>query len=138
MFHNISEPILKRMRYLEKIDQKDRIDGTSRMKRLRQIPPETGKFIKDSTHINIQFDPESGIQLIASPQKTSAPTVIYDTILTNEEIIMRAHNDANNSFNSFIWAGLGGPSTLMASTILANISTGIISEFDISDILFFV
>lgn len=33
------------MEYLEEIDSKDRIDGTSRLKRLRQIPPETGKFI---------------------------------------------------------------------------------------------
>jgi predicted O-methyltransferase YrrM len=45
MFHSIPEKILKRMQYLEKIDAEDRIDGTSRMKRLRQIPPETGKFI---------------------------------------------------------------------------------------------
>ncbi len=33
------------MDYLQKIDLQDRIDGTERMKRLRQIPPETGKFI---------------------------------------------------------------------------------------------
>lgn len=33
------------MRFLEEIDRRDRIDGTSRMERLRQIPPETGKFI---------------------------------------------------------------------------------------------
>ncbi|MFX1373355.1 MAG: O-methyltransferase [Promethearchaeota archaeon] len=45
MFHNISEPIRTRMEYLEELDAKDRIDGTTRMERLRQIPPETGKFI---------------------------------------------------------------------------------------------
>ena len=45
MFHNIPENISKRMEYLEEIDSKDRIDGTPRLKRLRQIPPETGKFI---------------------------------------------------------------------------------------------
>lgn len=45
MFHNISENVRERMEYLEEIDSKDRIDGTSRLKRLRQIPPETGKFI---------------------------------------------------------------------------------------------
>ncbi|MFX1364956.1 MAG: O-methyltransferase [Promethearchaeota archaeon] len=33
------------MEYLEELDAKDRIDGTTRMERLRQIPPETGKFI---------------------------------------------------------------------------------------------
>ena len=33
------------MRELEQIDTRDRADGTSRLQRLRQIPPETGKFI---------------------------------------------------------------------------------------------
>lgn len=45
MFHNISDVVKKRMRFLENIDSKDREDGTSRMQRMRQIPPETGKFI---------------------------------------------------------------------------------------------
>lgn len=45
MFHDIPKAILERMKYLEAIDAQDRIDGTGRMKRLRQIPPETGKFI---------------------------------------------------------------------------------------------
>lgn len=45
MFHNISDVIKNRMAYLEKFDKQDRLDGTHRMKRLRQIPPETGKFI---------------------------------------------------------------------------------------------
>ena len=45
MFHDIPHPILDRMMYLEKIDAQDRTDGTPRMKRLRQIPPETGRFI---------------------------------------------------------------------------------------------
>jgi predicted O-methyltransferase YrrM len=33
------------MRYLEMIDAQDRIDGTPRPRRLRQVPPETGKFL---------------------------------------------------------------------------------------------
>lgn len=45
MFHTIREPILSRMRYLELVDAKDRSDGTPRLKRLRQIPPETGRFL---------------------------------------------------------------------------------------------
>ena len=45
MFHNIPEVIKKRMEYLEEIDSNDRLDGTPRMKRLRQIPPDTGKFL---------------------------------------------------------------------------------------------
>ncbi len=45
MFHDIPKAIKERMDYLESIDQKDRLSGKSPMERLRQIPPETGKFI---------------------------------------------------------------------------------------------
>jgi caffeoyl-CoA O-methyltransferase len=45
MFHAIRPAILERMRYLEELDQQDRTDGTARLQRLRQIPPETGKFL---------------------------------------------------------------------------------------------
>ena len=45
MFHEIPEVIKRRMEYLEDRDRRDRIDATSRMERLRQIPPETGKFL---------------------------------------------------------------------------------------------
>jgi len=45
MFHDIPERVLSRMRELEQIDLRDRIDGTPRMKRLRQIPSEVGRFI---------------------------------------------------------------------------------------------
>jgi len=45
MFNEISDNMKLRMSYLEEIDRKDRNDGTERLKRLRQIPPETGKFI---------------------------------------------------------------------------------------------
>jgi caffeoyl-CoA O-methyltransferase len=45
MFHKIHESIKNQMEYLEDLDTKDRINGTPRMKRLRQIPPETGRFI---------------------------------------------------------------------------------------------
>lgn len=45
MFHTIPEPILKRMRLLEEQDARDRQDGTPHLERLRQIPPETGKFL---------------------------------------------------------------------------------------------
>lgn len=45
MFHNIPEAIEARMKYLENLDSKDRLNGTPRMKRLRQIPSETGKFL---------------------------------------------------------------------------------------------
>lgn len=45
MFHNIRLSVAERMRFLEQRDAEDRGDGTPRMQRLRQIPPEAGKFI---------------------------------------------------------------------------------------------
>ncbi|NPV77541.1 MAG: O-methyltransferase [Anaerolineae bacterium] len=45
MFHNIPEAVRARMAYLESLDAQDRTDGTPKSQRLRQIPPETGKFI---------------------------------------------------------------------------------------------
>lgn len=45
MFHDISHAIIDRMKYLEEINTKQREDGTPPLQRLRQIPPETGRFI---------------------------------------------------------------------------------------------
>ncbi|MDD5466368.1 MAG: hypothetical protein PHS96_01040 [Anaerolineales bacterium] len=45
MFHSIPKPILSRMHHLESIDAQDRQDGTPQARRLRQIPPETGRFL---------------------------------------------------------------------------------------------
>jgi predicted O-methyltransferase YrrM len=45
MFHRIPKAIEERMRYLESLDDKERLDGKSPLQRLRQIPPETGRFI---------------------------------------------------------------------------------------------
>ncbi|MBN2118964.1 MAG: class I SAM-dependent methyltransferase [Anaerolineales bacterium] len=45
MFHTLPPAIAERMKALEEIDTKDRLDGTPRLQRLRQIPPETGKFL---------------------------------------------------------------------------------------------
>ena len=45
MFHPIPERVLNRMRQLERQDAADRLDSTPRSRRLRQIPPETGRFI---------------------------------------------------------------------------------------------
>ena len=44
MFHEITEPVLREMASLETRDAVDRADGTPRLERLRQIPPETGRF----------------------------------------------------------------------------------------------
>ncbi len=45
MFLDLPQAMLDRMHYLEDKDAKDRLDGTQRRQRLRQIPPDTGKFI---------------------------------------------------------------------------------------------
>jgi predicted O-methyltransferase YrrM len=45
MFSDISSAMKERMDYLEKADRKDRDDGTPALQRLRQVPPETGRFI---------------------------------------------------------------------------------------------
>jgi predicted O-methyltransferase YrrM len=42
---DIPAQMLKRMRQLEEMDRRDREDGTARLDRLRQIPPETGRFL---------------------------------------------------------------------------------------------
>jgi predicted O-methyltransferase YrrM len=45
MFHHIPPRIKQRMLELEQIDARDRQDGTPRQQRLRQIPPESGRFL---------------------------------------------------------------------------------------------
>ena len=45
MFNNISKPISDRMQWLMKKNSTDRLDGSTKVQRLRQIPPETGKFL---------------------------------------------------------------------------------------------
>ena len=45
MFHDIPTEIKGRMLYLEDLNKRDRRDNTPHLLRLRQIPPETGRFI---------------------------------------------------------------------------------------------
>jgi len=45
MFHTIPDAIRERMATLEAIDAADSTDGTPRLQRLRQIPPDTGRFL---------------------------------------------------------------------------------------------
>ena len=45
MFHKIPKIIEERMHYLESLDKQERLDEKPPLQRLRQIPPETGKFI---------------------------------------------------------------------------------------------
>jgi len=45
MFHEIPEAVRLRMAYLEAVDARDRVDGTPQARRLRQITPDTGRFL---------------------------------------------------------------------------------------------
>lgn len=45
MFHTIPKSIQERMTYLANADEQQRVDNIPRFERLRQIPPETGKFL---------------------------------------------------------------------------------------------
>ena len=45
MFHDIPAELLNCMQELERRDAVDRADGTPRLERLRQVPPETGRFL---------------------------------------------------------------------------------------------
>lgn len=45
MFHDIPAPVAAQMAALERRDAADRADGTPLLERLRQIPPETGRFL---------------------------------------------------------------------------------------------
>lgn len=45
MFATIPPEISAQMRWLETIDARDRTDGTARLRRLRQIPRDTGRFL---------------------------------------------------------------------------------------------
>ena len=45
MFNDMPAPMVEVMRRLEARDERDRADGTAHLERLRQIPPETGRFI---------------------------------------------------------------------------------------------
>ncbi|MCD1295290.1 methyltransferase [Methanocella sp. CWC-04] len=45
MFNDMPTEIKERMEVLSRIDEMDRKDGTPHLKRLRQIPAETGKFL---------------------------------------------------------------------------------------------
>jgi caffeoyl-CoA O-methyltransferase len=45
VFHDMPETIAARMAFLEEMDARDRVDGTARLQRLRQVPPDAGRFV---------------------------------------------------------------------------------------------
>ena len=55
--------MLDRMNYLESIDARERQDGTPKAQRLRQIPPETGRFL---TLLSASAPPGAVVEIGAS------------------------------------------------------------------------
>ena len=45
MFKDMPKPVIKRMQYLERLDARHRKQDIEHFRRLRQIPPATGKFL---------------------------------------------------------------------------------------------
>ena len=45
LINEIPVPVLERMHQLEQQDARERAEGVAQIKRLRQIPPETGVFL---------------------------------------------------------------------------------------------
>ena len=45
MFHGLAPAVLDRMAGLEALDAADRTDGTPHGRRLRQMPPEIGRYL---------------------------------------------------------------------------------------------
>ncbi len=45
VFTDLPDAVARRMRELEAVDARDRDDGTPQARRLRQVPPETGRFL---------------------------------------------------------------------------------------------
>ena len=45
MFQDIPRSMLERMKYLEELNAEQKREGVERFRRLRQIPPDTGRFI---------------------------------------------------------------------------------------------
>lgn len=45
MFHDLPEPVLRRMKFLEEADARDRADGTRNAKRLKQVTPDVARLL---------------------------------------------------------------------------------------------
>jgi len=88
---------------------------------------ETGEILPDSTQTKLIFDPTTGIQILDSTQKLEIQKNDDEvsnnehSSFTNIDIINKAKADAYNYFNGFAWSAVGGPSTIIGASIMANI-----------------
>jgi predicted O-methyltransferase YrrM len=118
MFHEIPEPILRKMIALESRDAADRLDGTPRLDRLRQIPPETGRFLAllaasapDGAWIEIGTSAGYSALWLALACRERRQ------VLTTFEILM---SKAAMAAETFAAAGVGDVVTLVEGDFLAH------------------
>lgn len=119
MFNNIPKEIQERMNYLFEIDKNDRNDGTPRLERLRQIPPETGKFIA----LQLASAPEGKVIEIGTSAGYSSMWLGLACRETNRklytfELLEEKINLAKETFNS---TGLNDLITLIEGDALKNL-----------------
>jgi len=101
MFHIIPKQVQDRMSYLEAIDAKDRDDGTERLKRLRQITPDTGKFIALLASIAPAGNLiEIGTSAGYSALWISLACIEKETKITTFEILDEKYNLAQETFSA--------------------------------------
>lgn len=100
MFHIIRASVLERMRFLEEMDAKDREDGTSMVHRLRQIPPETGRFLALMAATTPDGDMiEIGTSAGYSALWISLACELLGRKMTTFEILAEKANLARETFN---------------------------------------
>ena len=82
MFHTIPSLITKRMNELIDLDSRDRENGTPLLERLRQIPPESGKFIS----LLAANAPEGDIIEIGTSAGYSTLWLVLACIITGKKV----------------------------------------------------
>ena len=121
MFHDVPESIRQEMDELEKRDAIDRVDGTARLDRLRQIPPVTGQFLA----LMAASAPEGAWIEIGTSAGYSALWLALacrerGQTLTTFEILAAKSAMAAQTFAA---AGVGDVVTLVEGDFLAHVDT---------------
>jgi len=115
MFHPIPALIQAQMARLEARDAEDRLDGTERMQRLRQITPDTGKFLA----VLAACAPAGEMIEIGTSAGYSALWLsLSGRHLTTFEILAEKANRARETFRL---AGIAQAVTLIEGDALASI-----------------
>ena len=117
MFHTIPFVVLSRMHYLEDIDLRDRADNTPRLQRLRQIPPETGRFL---ALLAAGTPPRDFVEIGTSAGYSTLWLSLTGRKITTFEILPEKAKIARETFNA---AGIGGQVTLIEGDAIKHLST---------------